>query len=44
MYAIRSYYGAQAIYDEDRSAKIRKSYQNPAIAEIYDKFLSDGPS
>ncbi len=34
---------AKAIYDEDRSAKIRKSYQNPAIAEIYDKFLPDGP-
>ena len=34
---------ANAIYSEDRNAAIRKSYQNPAVAELYSKFLVDGP-
>ncbi len=34
---------ANAIYSEDRNAAIRKSYQNPAVAELYSKFLADGP-
>ncbi|MBN1885119.1 MAG: iron hydrogenase small subunit [Candidatus Krumholzibacteriota bacterium] len=38
---------AQAIYNEDaaygRAGKARKSHENPAIARIYEEFLTDGP-
>ncbi len=34
---------ANAIYAEDKAYKIRKSHENPAIIELYDKFLKDGP-
>ena len=34
---------ARAIYGEDKVAEVRKSYENPAIARIYDEFLADGP-
>ena len=30
----------EAIYAEDMSMEIRKSHENPAIKEIYEKFLS----
>ncbi len=34
---------AKAIYQEDTDYQVRKSHENPAIAEIYSKFLTDGP-
>jgi len=34
---------AEAIYAEDRGAKVRKSHENPAIERIYAEFLTDGP-
>jgi NADH-quinone oxidoreductase subunit G/[NiFe] hydrogenase diaphorase moiety small subunit len=34
---------ARAIYAEDSGSKIRKSHENPAIAAVYEKFLTDGP-
>jgi iron-only hydrogenase group A len=34
---------ARAIYNEDRSYEVRKSYQNPAIIRLYREFLTDGP-
>ncbi len=34
---------AKAIYGEDRSYKIRKSHENPAVLELYEKFLKEGP-
>ncbi len=34
---------AKAIYAEDTASEVRKSYENPAIAEIYAKFLTEGP-
>ena len=34
---------AQAIYAEDSTYEIRKSHENPAVAEIYKNFLTDGP-
>jgi NADH-quinone oxidoreductase subunit G/[NiFe] hydrogenase diaphorase moiety small subunit len=34
---------ANAIYSEDRSAVIRKSYENPGVLEIYKNFLKEGP-
>jgi NADH-quinone oxidoreductase subunit G/[NiFe] hydrogenase diaphorase moiety small subunit len=34
---------ANAIYSEDKSYKVRKSHENPAIVEIYNKFLDAGP-
>ncbi|WP_408645408.1 NADH-dependent [FeFe] hydrogenase, group A6 [[Clostridium] fimetarium] len=30
---------ANALYEEDRSKTLRKSHENPAIIELYDKFL-----
>jgi len=33
---------ASVLYDIDRKKKLRKSYENPAIDELYDKFLG-GP-
>ncbi len=34
---------AKAIYAEDTSSKVRKSHENPAVLELYSKFLTDGP-
>jgi NADH-quinone oxidoreductase subunit G/[NiFe] hydrogenase diaphorase moiety small subunit len=34
---------AKAIYDEDMAYEIRKSHENPAVAKIYQEFLTDGP-
>lgn len=34
---------AKAIYSEDAAYSIRKSHENPAIAQIYGEFLTDGP-
>ncbi len=34
---------ARAIYSEDQAYEIRKSHDNPAVVEIYTKFLTDGP-
>jgi len=34
---------AEAIYAEDEGLPIRKSHENPHIAYIYEKFLTDGP-
>ncbi|MCX7831071.1 MAG: iron hydrogenase small subunit, partial [Acidobacteria bacterium] len=34
---------AKAIYQEDEASEVRKSYENPAIAQIYSEFLTDGP-
>ncbi len=34
---------AKAIYAEDESSEVRKSYENPAIIRLYSEFLTDGP-
>jgi len=34
---------AKAIYDEDKSYKVRKSHENPAVIELYEKFFTEGP-
>ncbi len=34
---------AKAIYNEDAVYDVRKSHENPAIVDIYEKFLTDGP-
>ena len=34
---------ARAIYAEDRAYEVRKSYENPAIARLYNEFLTEGP-
>ena len=34
---------AQAIYAEDRGAKIRKAHANPVVQDLYRRFLTDGP-
>ena len=34
---------AKAIYAEDSAYDIRKSHENPAVVELYTKFLTDGP-
>ena len=34
---------AVAIYSEDRAYEVRKSHENPAVLELYTKFLTDGP-
>ncbi len=34
---------ARAIYAEDESSEVRKSYENPAIIRLYSEFLADGP-
>jgi len=34
---------AKAIYNEDESYVVRKSHENPVIAQIYAEFLTDGP-
>ncbi len=34
---------ARAIYAEDESSEIRKSYENPAVLKLYTEFFTDGP-
>jgi NADH-quinone oxidoreductase subunit G/[NiFe] hydrogenase diaphorase moiety small subunit len=34
---------ARAIYAEDARSEVRKSYENPAVARLYNEFLTDGP-
>ncbi len=34
---------AKAIYSEDQAYEVRKSHENPAVVELYTKFLTDGP-
>ncbi|MFP4054866.1 MAG: NADH-dependent [FeFe] hydrogenase, group A6 [Phycisphaerae bacterium] len=34
---------ARAIYQEDNDYEIRKSHENPAVWDLYEKFLTDGP-
>jgi NADH-quinone oxidoreductase subunit G/[NiFe] hydrogenase diaphorase moiety small subunit len=34
---------ARAIYAEDHAYDVRKSYENPAVARIYEEFLTEGP-
>jgi NADH-quinone oxidoreductase subunit G/[NiFe] hydrogenase diaphorase moiety small subunit len=34
---------ARAIYQEDNDYEIRKSHDNPAVWDLYEKFLTDGP-
>ncbi len=34
---------ARAIYSEDHAYNVRKSYENPAVAQTYAEFLTDGP-
>ena len=34
---------ARAIYAEDSAYEVRKSHENPAVVELYTKFLTDGP-
>jgi iron only hydrogenase large subunit-like protein len=34
---------AKAIYAEDEAYSVRKSHENPAILELYEEFLKDGP-
>ncbi len=34
---------AKAIYSEDEAYPVRKSHENPAVLELYAKFLTDGP-
>jgi NADH-quinone oxidoreductase subunit G/[NiFe] hydrogenase diaphorase moiety small subunit len=34
---------AKAIYQEDESYDIRKSYENPIVTQVYSEFLKDGP-
>ncbi|MBN1291300.1 MAG: iron hydrogenase small subunit [Candidatus Latescibacteria bacterium] len=35
---------AKAIYSEDQAYEIRKSHDNPAVVELYVKFLTEGPN
>ncbi|MDY0061909.1 MAG: NADH-dependent [FeFe] hydrogenase, group A6 [Myxococcota bacterium] len=34
---------ARAIYAEDCAYEVRKSHENPAVAMLYEQFLTDGP-
>ena len=34
---------AKAIYAEDEASEVRKSYENPAVAKLYNEFFTDGP-
>jgi NADH-quinone oxidoreductase subunit G/[NiFe] hydrogenase diaphorase moiety small subunit len=34
---------AKAIYAEDQAYSVRKSHENPAIIQLYNDFLTDGP-
>ncbi len=34
---------AKAIYAEDESSEVRKSYENPAVLKLYKEFFTEGP-
>lgn len=34
---------ARAIYAEDESSEVRKSYENPAVTRLYSEFFTEGP-
>ncbi|MCL5734542.1 MAG: NADH-dependent [FeFe] hydrogenase, group A6 [Actinobacteria bacterium] len=34
---------ARAIYGEEKTLDVRKSFENPAVVRIYEEFLTDGP-
>ncbi len=34
---------AKAIYSEEKTLSVRKSYENPAVQRMYAEFLTDGP-
>ncbi len=34
---------SKAIYDEDQAYEVRKSHENPAVVELYQKFFTEGP-
>jgi NADH-quinone oxidoreductase subunit G/[NiFe] hydrogenase diaphorase moiety small subunit len=34
---------ARAIYGEEKTLSVRKSFENPAVVRIYEEFLTDGP-
>ncbi|MGC9364812.1 MAG: NADH-dependent [FeFe] hydrogenase, group A6 [Fidelibacterota bacterium] len=34
---------ARAIYAEDESSEVRKSYENPAVVRLYNEFFTEGP-
>ncbi|HDP68849.1 MAG TPA: 2Fe-2S iron-sulfur cluster binding domain-containing protein [Candidatus Marinimicrobia bacterium] len=34
---------ARAIYAEDESSEVRKSYENPAVTKLYSEFFTEGP-
>jgi iron-only hydrogenase group A len=34
---------ASAIYGEEKTLTVRKSYENPAVTRVYEEFLTDGP-
>ena len=34
---------AEAIYTQDESSEVRKSYENPAVVKLYKEFLEGGP-
>ena len=34
---------AKALYSEDHACAVRKSHENPAIVQLYERFLTDGP-
>jgi iron-only hydrogenase group A len=34
---------ARAIYGEEKTLSVRKSFENPAVTRVYEEFLTDGP-
>lgn len=34
---------SKAIYAEDTASEVRKSHENPAVLEVYEKFFTEGP-
>jgi len=34
---------AKAIYAEDESSEVRKSYENKAVLKLYNEFFTEGP-
>jgi iron-only hydrogenase group A len=34
---------ARAIYGEEKTLDVRKSFENPAVVKVYEEFLTDGP-
>ncbi len=34
---------ARAIYGEEKTLSVRKSYENPAVVRVYEEFLTEGP-